>query len=66
MRKALVLTFFVILGSVAKAQQDPQFTMFMFDRVSYNPAAAGIDGVLNVTAFYRNQWVGTGRKRCHC
>ena len=58
MRKAIILTYFVILGSVVNAQQDPQFTMFMFDRVSYNPAAAGIDGVLNVTAFYRNQWSG--------
>jgi len=48
----------MVIGSFVNAQQDPQFTMFMFDRVSYNPAAAGIDGVLNVTAFYRNQWAG--------
>ena len=58
MRKAVVLMYLVVLGSFANAQQDPQFTMFMFDRVSYNPAAAGIDGVLNVTALYRNQWAG--------
>lgn len=58
MRKAIILTYLVIFGSIVNAQQDPQFTMFMFDRVSYNPAAAGIDGVLNVTALYRNQWTG--------
>jgi type IX secretion system PorP/SprF family membrane protein len=58
MKKVIILTYLVVLGSFANAQQDPQFTMFMFDRVSYNPAAAGIDGVLNITAFYRNQWNG--------
>jgi type IX secretion system PorP/SprF family membrane protein len=58
MRKQYLLVIFLFVGSLVKAQQDPQFTQFMFDRVSYNPAAAAIDGYFNATAFYRNQWTG--------
>lgn len=58
MKKQYLLVLFLFIGGLAKAQQDPQFTQFMFDRVSYNPAAAAIDGYLNATAFYRNQWTG--------
>lgn len=58
MKKQYILIIFLFIGSLVKAQQDPQFTQFMFDRVSYNPAAAAIDGYLNATAFYRNQWTG--------
>jgi type IX secretion system PorP/SprF family membrane protein len=58
MKQVLFIFLIVIGGLRLSAQQDPQFTMFMFDRVSYNPAAAGIDGVLNFTGIYRNQWSG--------
>ena len=58
MKKQYIIIIFIFVGSLVKAQQDPQFTQFMFDRVSYNPAAAAIDGYLNATAFYRNQWTG--------
>ena len=58
MRKILFVVFALFSLNIVKAQQDPQFTMFMFDRMSYNPAAAGIDGVLNITGLYRNQWTG--------
>ncbi len=40
------------------AQQDPQFTQYMFDRLSVNPAVAGITGQLCATAMYRQQWTG--------
>lgn len=58
MKKVVIFLLSITICLEVSAQQDPQFTMFMFDRVSYNPAAAGIDGVLNVTALYRNQWSG--------
>ena len=58
MKKQYLFILFLFIGTLLKGQQDPQFTQFMFDRVSYNPAAAAIDGYLNATAMYRNQWTG--------
>ncbi|MBR1769125.1 MAG: type IX secretion system membrane protein PorP/SprF [Bacteroidales bacterium] len=40
------------------AQQEPQFTQYMFNRLSYNPAYAGSNGAICATAFYRTQWIG--------
>lgn len=40
------------------AQQDPQFTQFMADRLSINPAFAGSKDAVCATLMYRNQWAG--------
>ena len=40
------------------AQQDPQFTQYMFDRLSINPGVAGTNGSICVTALLRQQWTG--------
>lgn len=42
----------------ANAQQDPQFTQYMFNTIYYNPGFAGVEGVTKFTALYRNQWLG--------
>lgn len=47
-----------MLTSVVGAQQLPQFTQFMFNTISINPAYAGSREKLNVTALHRNQWAG--------
>jgi type IX secretion system PorP/SprF family membrane protein len=41
-----------------KAQQDPQFTHYMYNTLSVNPAYAGSRGSLNVSALHRQQWIG--------
>lgn len=46
-----------VAGSVL-AQQDPQFSQYMFDRLSVNPAVAGTTGQLCATALLRQQWSG--------
>jgi len=58
MKKTLLL-FLVLLGTgwAVKAQQEPQFTMFMFNKQMINPAYAGSREVLSFTGLYRNQWV---------
>lgn len=38
------------------AQQGPQFTQFMFNKLTLNPAYAGADEALSVTAITRKQW----------
>lgn len=52
-----VLSFFAcyLAVNVAVAQQDKQFTHYMFDKMSYNPAATGFKGYCG-TVIYRNQW----------
>ncbi|CAL2077130.1 Type IX secretion system membrane protein, PorP/SprF family [Tenacibaculum sp. 190524A02b] len=41
-----------------QAQQDPQFTQYMFNTMSVNPAYAGSKGHAVITAIGRTQWVG--------
>ncbi|RKR07060.1 type IX secretion system PorP/SprF family membrane protein [Maribacter vaceletii] len=54
---ALILLGFVFLEN-AQAQQDAQYTQYMFNTMSVNPAYAGSRGQLSVAALYRAQWVG--------
>lgn len=43
---------------VCSAQQDAQFTQYMYNTISVNPAYAGSRGVLSVFGLYRTQWIG--------
>jgi type IX secretion system PorP/SprF family membrane protein len=40
------------------AQQDPQFTQYMFNQLYFNPAHAGIEGITRFSALHRTQWLG--------
>ncbi len=44
--------------SAASAQQLPQFTQYMFNTISINPAYAGSRETLSVVGLHRSQWVG--------
>lgn len=45
----------------SKAQQDPQFTQFMNNKLFYNPGFAGsTEGKICVNGTFRTQWVGYG------
>ncbi|WP_428231505.1 PorP/SprF family type IX secretion system membrane protein [Flavobacterium sp.] len=54
------LFFFVIMFvSIASyAQQDAQFTQYMYNTITINPAYAGSRGALSIFGLYRTQWVG--------
>lgn len=56
MRKTLTIIAFSITGLVTFAQQDAQFSMNMFNRLSVNPAYAGMNKALCATLLYRQQW----------
>ncbi|HEX7414591.1 MAG TPA: type IX secretion system membrane protein PorP/SprF [Bacteroidia bacterium] len=45
------------LSTFSFAQQDPQFTQFMFVKQAYNPAVVGTTGSMCFDALYRQQWV---------
>ena len=57
--KVLILLggLLLVCGTVV-AQQDAQYTQYMFNTMSVNPAYAGSRGQLSVGALYRSQWVG--------
>lgn len=55
MRKILSFFLCVFALNFASAQQDKQYTHYMFDRLSFNPATAGFKGYCG-TIIYRNQW----------
>lgn len=42
----------------ADAQQDEQYTQYMYNIMSYNPAYAGARDVVSILGIHRNQWVG--------
>ncbi len=51
----LVILFF---NSDLHAQQDAQYTQYMYNTVSVNPGYAGSRGHLSIAALHRSQWVG--------
>ncbi len=53
----LLGSFFLVGGSIF-AQQDAQYTQYMFNTMSVNPAYAGSRGQLSILGLYRSQWVG--------
>ena len=48
----------VMTSMVSLGQQDAQYTQYMYNTVSVNPAYAGSRGHLSIAALYRAQWVG--------
>ena len=59
LKQSLILVVFATLLSIStQAQQDPQYTHYMYNTMSVNPGYAGQRDVLSATALYRNQWVG--------
>ncbi len=55
---ALLLLGIIGLAPMAYGQQDPQFSLYMFNPMYYNPAAAGSEGVTRAQVMYRTQWSG--------
>ncbi|MBP2832234.1 type IX secretion system membrane protein PorP/SprF [Aquimarina sp. U1-2] len=56
--RKLMFGIFGFLGFCASAQQDAQYTQYMYNTISINPAYAGSRGVMSITGLHRSQWVG--------
>lgn len=48
----------VLVSGTLFAQQDSQFTQYMYNPVNFNPAYAGSREVLSIFGMHRTQWVG--------
>ncbi|SDF82080.1 PorP/SprF family type IX secretion system membrane protein [Chitinophaga filiformis] len=57
-RILLIAGLLTSLGLTVNAQQDAQYSQYMFNGIYINPAYAGYKEALNLHAFYRNQWTG--------
>ncbi|HYD90322.1 MAG TPA: type IX secretion system membrane protein PorP/SprF [Flavobacterium sp.] len=55
---ATALVAVVLYCIPANAQQDPQYTQYMYNPSNINPAYAGSRGVTSIFALHRTQWVG--------
>ncbi|MGI9159556.1 MAG: PorP/SprF family type IX secretion system membrane protein [Saprospiraceae bacterium] len=59
MKNILLLLLLMASGALSlRAQQDHQYTQFMYNKLLINPGYAGARGIPFVTAIYRNQWLG--------
>ena len=54
------LAALMLLGCMtsARAQQDAQYSQYMFNQLAYNPAYAGSRDALSATMLVRRQWLG--------
>ena len=58
MKTRILLFALMFTGVVSYAQQDAQFTQYMYNTINVNPAYAGSRGALSMFALHRTQWVG--------
>ncbi len=58
MKKILILALFTLVAASGFAQQDQQFTQFMYNKLTYNAGYAGSNPTACLTAIYRQQWLG--------
>jgi type IX secretion system PorP/SprF family membrane protein len=58
--KKIILSALLVTAFFAGvyAQQDPNYSMYMFNGLFINPAYAGSQEVVSLMAIYRDQWVG--------
>lgn len=58
MKKLLFSLFILAACFRLSAQQEHQYTQFMYNKLYYNPAYAGARGVPSITGIFRSQWIG--------
>ncbi|OAB30347.1 type IX secretion system membrane protein, PorP/SprF family [Flavobacterium fryxellicola] len=58
MRTKILLIFLMFTAFAGFAQQDAQYTQYMYNTININPAYAGSRGAMSIFAMHRTQWVG--------
>lgn len=58
MKTRIVIFVLILTASASFAQQDAQFTQYMYNTINVNPAYAGSRGVMSIFGLHRTQWVG--------
>ncbi len=58
MRKLIFVLFGLFIVNITSAQQDPQFSLNMFNNGVVNPGYSGTNGMICASAINRMQWLG--------
>jgi type IX secretion system PorP/SprF family membrane protein len=58
MKNKIILLGILFIGLLANAQQEAQYTQYMYNTANVNPAYAGSRESLSVLLMHRTQWVG--------
>lgn len=58
MRTIFLFSALLLTGLLGYAQQDAQYTQYMYNTINVNPAYAGSRGVMSIFGLHRTQWVG--------
>lgn len=61
LRQGFYIIFCLLLAGATEkvlAQQDAQFSQYMYNSIYITPAAAGMEGVTKFSALHRSQWLG--------
>lgn len=58
MRTKILIFALMLTCYSAFAQQDAQYTQYMYNTININPAYAGSRGVMSIFGLHRTQWVG--------
>lgn len=58
MKKIVLISLLILLGFPSLAQQEAQFSQYVFNGLYTNPAYAGHKEAIYMQAFYRSQWTG--------
>ena len=58
MRTKILVIASILMSLSGFAQQDAQYTQYMYNTVNVNPAYAGSRGVMSIFGLHRTQWVG--------
>jgi type IX secretion system PorP/SprF family membrane protein len=58
MRTKIFLILLMFTAFTGFAQQDAQYTQYMYNTININPAYAGSRGAMSIFAMHRTQWVG--------
>ena len=60
MKKIIILILALFSSGIVSAQQDPQFSQNMFNKLANNPGFAGSRGLIATSILHRSQWMGFG------
>lgn len=58
MKNIYLILSLLVVATLARGQQEDQFTQFMYYKMGFNPAYAGSQDGPTITALVRNQWLG--------
>jgi type IX secretion system PorP/SprF family membrane protein len=58
MKNKISILVLMLISGISYAQQDAQFTQYMYNTMAINPAYAGLRERMSIFALHRTQWVG--------